>query len=193
MSDMKENGHLSPGDLLQGRRVYLRLPRVDELSFIRTLWADPETMAPVGGPVDFPETKARTWFARMVDPGGPSNCYCLIFNQDDVPVGEISFHRWDPEARSAGLNVKVLAAHRGNGYAKAALRTFLACFFGQIDGRLITDNVAIRNRTGQQALLRFGFEHDAGVKDVFMLRMTRERFISLYGLESLLSKTRFGN
>ena len=119
MNDTKPGRHLAPTDVLHGQKVHLRPPRVDGLSFIRTLWGDPETMAPVGGPVDFPETKAREWFARMVEPGGPSSCCCLILNQDDIPVGEISFHQWDPQERSARLNVKILAARRGKWYAGA--------------------------------------------------------------------------
>ena len=99
---MKKDTHylnLVHDTTLYGANVYLRLPRSDEISFIRILWADPETMKPVGGPVIMSDTQAEQWFNQMVKPGNPPNCYCLIFTSDDVPVGEISFHRWD-----AGLN-----------------------------------------------------------------------------------------
>ncbi|HUT61355.1 MAG TPA: GNAT family N-acetyltransferase [Phycisphaerae bacterium] len=181
MNDTKPGTHLAPTDVLHGQKVRLRPPRVDELSFIRTLWGDPETMAPVGGPVDFPETRARQWFARMVEPGGPSNCYCLILNQDDMPVGEISFHQWDPQERSARLNVKILAAHRGRGYARDAVRTFLACFFGRIGGRLLTDDLAVANRAGQQLLASIGFARDDSIQDACSMAMTRRMYLKQYG------------
>ena len=181
MNDTKQSRHLAPTDVLHGRKVHLRPPRVDELPFIRTLWGDPETMASVGGPVDFPVTKAREWFARMVEPGGPSRCYCLILDQDDIPVGEISFHQWDPEQRSARLNVKILAAHRGRGYAKDAGRTFLACFFGRIGGRLMTDDVAAANRAGRQLLASIGFARDESMHDVCRMVMTRQMYLKQYG------------
>ena len=45
------------------------IPRVEELAFIRALWGDPDTMAAVGGPVEFPEARTAGWFARMVESG----------------------------------------------------------------------------------------------------------------------------
>jgi RimJ/RimL family protein N-acetyltransferase len=138
-------------------------------------------MASVGGPLDFPEPKAREWFARMVDPGGPANCYCLIFTQDDTPIGEISFHRWDPKERSAGLNVKVLATHRGHGYARDALLTFLALFFGRVGGRMMTDDVAVDNQPGQHLLCSLGFDRDDGVADVCKMVMTKQMYVTRYG------------
>jgi hypothetical protein len=41
--------HLAENSMLSGNSVYLRIPHSDEVSFIRELWADPETMNPVGG------------------------------------------------------------------------------------------------------------------------------------------------
>ena len=40
----------------------------------------------------------------------------------------------------------------------------------------MTDDVDLDNDAGQQALLRFGLEHDPSVEEVFMLRMTREQY-----------------
>ena len=181
MNDTRESSHLAPSDVLHGEKVHLRPPRLDELSFIRMLWGDPETMAPVGGPVDFPETRAGEFFARMVSPGRPANCYCLILNREDTPVGEISFHHWDPHDRSARLNVKVLARHRRHGYAKDALCAFLACFFGRLGGRVMTDDVALGNQPGEHLLLALGFARDDTVADVCQMVMTRQMYVTLYG------------
>ena len=180
MAKAKQTKHLAASDVLHGRKVRLRLPRVDELSFLRTLWGDPETMAPVGGPLDWPETKVSDWYARVVDPGGLANCYCLILDRDDTPVGEVSFHRWDSEDRSAELNVKVLAAHRRRGYGKDALRTFLKFFFGRVAGRLMTDDVALANRPGRRLLESLGVEKDDSVSDVCRMTMTRQRYLKQY-------------
>ncbi|NQT87663.1 GNAT family N-acetyltransferase [bacterium] len=178
---MEPSNHLGPTDVLLGQETHLRPPRVDDLLFIRMLWADPETMAAVGGPIDLPEAKARDWFARMVEPGGPANCYCLIFNQADVPVGEISFHRWDPKGRTAELNIKVLASHRRHGYGKDALYTFLAWFFCRVGGRTMTDDVAIDNPAGQRLLFSLGFEKDDAVSDVCKMALTQQMYITRYG------------
>lgn len=177
----KDTQHIGQAEELRGERVYIRPPCFEELSFIRALWADPETMEPVGGPHHLPEARAKTWFASMVDPGNLTNCYCLIFNQENIPIGEISFQRWNQRERSAELNIKVLAKYRSNGYGMDALRTFIAWFFGPVGGGMMTDNVALDNQRGQQLLLTLGFERDADISDVCMLLITKQIFISKYG------------
>lgn len=102
--------HLTASEVLQGSKVSLRPPRPAELAFVRTLWGDPETMALVGGPIDWSEAAFWAWYARMVDPGSLQHCYCLILTLPGIPVGEVSFHQWNPQTRSAELNIKVLAA-----------------------------------------------------------------------------------
>ena len=65
-------------------------------------------------------------------------------------------------------------------HAKAAMLLFLDYYFNQFGGQVLTDDVALDNEAGQQALLKFGFEHDPTVENVFMLRMTRDQFNALY-------------
>jgi hypothetical protein len=77
---------------------------------------------------------------------------------------------------TAELNIKIASAKRGKGYAKKALIQFLDYFFNQLGGRVMLDDVALDNEEGQKLLLRFGFEHDPGMDDVFRLFMTRERY-----------------
>jgi RimJ/RimL family protein N-acetyltransferase len=174
---------------LRGKQVWLRPPTRDEVSFVQALWADPETMEAVGGPHPLPTEKFDRWFAYAVDPGRPTDCYCLIFNQDDTPIGEVSFHQWDPDERSAVLNIKVMAKYRGHGYGTDALKTFLSWFFGQAGGDSIMDDVARENETGRQLLRSIGFQQvtdrdpaqDCRAEDVYMLDMTREMFTSKYG------------
>jgi RimJ/RimL family protein N-acetyltransferase len=158
-----------------GARVALRPPTPSDLDFIRWLWSDPETMRPVGGPVELTDEGARRWFAAMVDPGSPGDVYRLIVDGGGMSVGEISFHWLQSGTMTAELNVKVASPYRGNGYARAAMRTFLDSFFHEIGGRVMIDDLAVGNVGGQQALLRFGFERVDGGPAV-RLRLTREAF-----------------
>lgn len=163
------------------------------MQFIRWLWSDPETMQPVGGPIHLTEDQARRWFAKMVDPGSPTECYRLICNAEQRPVGEISFHRLDTASMAAKFNIKIASTERGKGYARAAMRVFLDYFFNQSGGRILIDDVALGNYAGQQALLRFGFEHDPVAEEVFRLRMTREQYNHRYGAaERSILHTRVG-
>ena len=176
MNGIEHDHYLSPIGILHGKNVYLRKPQIDELVFIRRLWGDRDTMAPVGGPIDLPDAKAKDWFARMIEPGSLSNCYFLIFTDSDLPVGEISFHNWNPDQRSAHLNVKILASCRGHGYAKDALRRFLKFFFLRVGGQLMIDDVAPDNHAGQQLLRSIGFEEGDTVSQACRLMMTKPMY-----------------
>lgn len=140
-------------------------------------------MQPVGGPVCLDDEHARHWFELMIAPGRPTDYYCLIFNEEERPVGEVSFHRMNTETMVAEFNIKITNPERGKGYAREAMLVFLDDFFNRIGGSALIDDVALDNHAGQQALLHFGFKHDPGVKDAFRLVMTRERFLELYSQE----------
>ena len=168
---------------MTGSEVQLRAPRWIDISFIRWLWSDPETMAPVGGPVDLSDDRAERWFAGMVDPGSPTDCYRLVFDADNRPVGEVSFHRLRPETMTAELNIKIASAHRRKGYARRALLLFLDHFFNQLEGKVLIDDLGIDNTTGQKALVSFGFEVETTGPTVVRLRMTRETYNRLYARE----------
>jgi phosphoribosylformimino-5-aminoimidazole carboxamide ribotide isomerase len=173
------NAHISPEGGLAGDGLLLRPPRLAEMDFIRQLWGDEATMRPVGGPVLLDDEQARRWHALMVNPGRPTDCFCLIFAGDE-PVGEVSFHRLERATMTADFNIKMLAARRGCGLGRAAMRLLLDYFFNTLGGQVMLDDLALDNPVGQRALLRFGFERDVSVTDVFRLRLTRERFNALH-------------
>jgi RimJ/RimL family protein N-acetyltransferase len=168
----------------QGNDVELRPPTENDLLFIRWLWSDPETMKPVGGPVYMTDHESQHWFVAMISPGSPTDCYRLIFNDKNEPVGEISFHKLNFITMTAEFNIKIASPNRGKGYARQAMIQFLNFFFNQLGGRLMLDDVALDNQEGQNSLLRFGFEHDPGIDNAFRLFMTRERYNSLYGVQA---------
>ncbi len=142
------------------------------------MWADEPTMNPVGGVVLLNENEALHWFQRMVDPGSKTDRYCLILNNQDTPVGEVSFHRLCRETMSAELNVKVLHCYRGNGYGSRAVVMMLNYYFGEFGGKIITDNVALNNTGGQHMLASLGFKTDTRRTDVCLLTLNRKQYFS---------------
>lgn len=124
------------------------------------------------------EDRARCWFEKMVDPGSDKDRYFLIVNWENIPVGEASFHRFDPSTKTAEFNIKIEARHRYKSYGPEAVRLILKYFFSEFGGEMMIALVALENTTGQRALLSVGFEHDPSRTDVFMARMTKQRFCS---------------
>ncbi len=169
--------------MFQGERVTLRRPGLEDLGYIRTLWADPATMEAVGGPVPRSMEQMEDWYRRMVDPGSPHDRYFLICDREGTPVGEASFHRYDPKSKTAELNFKIEARHRYRGHGPEALRLLLDFYFGEFGGEVMMDPVRLENLSGQRALRTFGFEHDRSRTDVCLLRLTRERYQSLKTLK----------
>ncbi len=140
-------------------------------------------MGPVGGPIYLTDSQALQWFRRMVDPGGPADEYRLILNEEQQPVGEVSYHQFDPKAGTAMFNLKIAGTERGKGYARAAMRSFLDIYFNILGGRIMMDDIALDNLRGQEVFIRFGFVHDPRVEDVFRVSMSKARFNRLYTLD----------
>lgn len=161
-------------------KISLREPTPEDLKFIRWLWADPETMTPVGGQIIIGNQTAREWYARMISPGSSKDYYRIIINPDHTPVGEISFHRLDPKTMTADLNIKIAARFRGNGYAKGALRQFLEYFFNKFGGRLMQDRVAKTNPIGKNCLMEFGFVEVGSCGDADLLQLSVNHYYDLY-------------
>lgn len=64
----------------------------------------------------------------MIDPGSPTDCYRLIFNENNEPVGEISFQRLNFNNMIAEFTIKIASSKQGHGYARAATILFLDFF-----------------------------------------------------------------
>lgn len=164
----------------KGEKVYIRRPKYEEISYINRLWSDEETTGELGGPFSLTAEKAKTWYPKMVNPTDGKNFYCLIFNNHNEPVGEVSFHRYDTKTKTAELNIKIESIYRGNGYSTEALYLLLNYYFFEFGGETMNDPVLLENKRGQHFLLKFGFDHIESEKDVFLLRMTKDKFIDLY-------------
>lgn len=59
------------------------------------LWSDKKTMKDAGGIIPFPKERKEGWHNNMVYTTDSENFYCLVYNNEENPVGEVSFHRYD--------------------------------------------------------------------------------------------------
>ena len=88
--------------------------------------------------------------------GDGCNVYCLVYNENQRPVGEISFHCYDENEKSASFNIKIQARYRGKGYAKATMDLMLGYYFNEFGGEVMIDEVI--NERGIRVLMSYGFE-----------------------------------
>jgi RimJ/RimL family protein N-acetyltransferase len=164
-----------------GKSVYIKQPEFGELDYVEELWSDEETMKDVGGIIPFPIERRKPWYEKMVCPTDEKNFYCLIYNHDDVPVGEVSFHRFNIEEKIADFNIKVQHKYRNKGYGKEAMKLLLRYYFYDFGGQVVFDDVI--NEKGQKALQSFGFESVSKCGNEILFKMTKERFTAVEGLK----------
>ncbi len=79
----------------------------------------------------------------MVSPTDGRNLYCLVFDYNDNPVGEASFHGYDSITKTARLNVRIENSHRGKGYGSESVHLILECFFNEFGGLYMLDTVSL--------------------------------------------------
>ena len=107
-------------------------------------------------------------------PGDGCNVYCLVYNENQRPVGEISFHCYDENEKSALFNIKIQARYRGRGYAKATMDLMLDYYFNEFGGELMIDEVI--NERGIRVLMSYGFEKVDKTEVGILLRLTKDKF-----------------
>ncbi|MDD2805562.1 MAG: GNAT family N-acetyltransferase [Elusimicrobiales bacterium] len=162
---------------MQGLKIVLKKPERADLPAIAALWGDAATMKEVGGPLSWPEEKFAKWFEKVS--ASRSDCYFLVLDQAGGCVGEASFHDYKAAEGTARLNLKIAAAHRGRGYGREAALLLLHHFFHDLDGQAMTDDIAPGNSGAQKLFLSLGFERLPEHKDVFFVRLTKDRFYRL--------------
>ena len=170
---------MSSNKVFRGKKVFLKQPQRDELDYIRQLWSDPKTMKEVGGPIEFSKQALIDWYINNIDPGSPSNCYFLIYIENEIPIGEVSFRGWDHSRREANLNIKIQASYRGKGYASDALRTFLKYCFRDINAEKLIDDLDPENLGAKHFLEKFGFEEQGKTQDPRRMVLTRNKYFDL--------------
>ena len=126
----------------EGKRIYIKQPILEELGFVASLWSDEETMKDIGGIFSFPRSKWEGFYKKMVYPSDGKNFYCLVYLNDDSPIGEVSFHGYDSATKVARFNIKILSKYRNNGFGEEAVKLLLEYFFIEFGGEIIMDNIS---------------------------------------------------
>lgn len=160
-----------------GDKIYLREPSFEELDYVKKLWADEKTMTEVGGPFELKDKEK--FYKKMVCPSDGLNRYFLVFNEENLPIGEASFRKYSIDSKKAMLNIKIQWQYRGQGYGKDALNTLVNYFFNDYKGEALEDDIDIKNIRAQKIFLNYGFQYIPTHKEVFLVRLTKEKFLHI--------------
>lgn len=167
----------------QCKSIYIKQPMLNELDYVQRLWADELTTKEIGGPFILNDEDKEKFYNKMVNSPDNTAFYCVIYNLKDEPVGEVSFSRYDERTKTANFNIKIEYKHRGNGYSKEAMDLLLDYYFNEFGGLIMSDDIAIANLKAQQIFIKYGFEHVFSNEEVFLVRLTKNKFNEV-GLEA---------
>ncbi|MEQ8153902.1 MAG: GNAT family N-acetyltransferase [Clostridiaceae bacterium] len=160
-----------------GKLVYIKKPEFYELQYVQELWNDEETMEGIGGVFNFPEERWKGFYKKMISPSDGKNFYCLVYNMDDIPVGEVGFHGYDSAVKLARLNIKIQGKYRGRGYGKEAIRLLLEYFFLEFGGNIIMERV--NKEYSEEFISSFGGYMVSRSKGDVTYQITKESFLTL--------------
>ena len=142
----------------QGTRVYLRTPKREEIHFIKSLWESEKYSKGISSFQNFSDDEYQSWFADKVDPGNNEERYLIIFeNENDIPIGEISFSRFKSETGNSELDITVKSKYRRRGFGRESLMLLCDFYFIDFGGELLECKIEKDNAAGENMLVNFGF------------------------------------
>ncbi|MCL5037924.1 MAG: GNAT family N-acetyltransferase [Chloroflexi bacterium] len=144
---------------MQGKRIYLKRPTVDDYLLVKDIWEDEETMEDVGGICELSKERYEKWYNRIFVSDKNRNCYYLVFeNKSSSCCGEVSFHQFDELTRRAMFNIKIVKKYRGLGYGKESMDLILDEFFRKWNGEVMEDTLWEKNPNGLNIIKKYGFK-----------------------------------
>ena len=151
--------------------IQLYRPALQELSFRKTLLADPATMAynaAWGGTIDFPEDRWETWYRNWVDSPADIRFYRYLYDTEkQIPVGEAAWHREEESGRYL-CDVIVHARFRNCGYGTAGLQ--LLCSAAKENGIAVLYDRIPADNPSLQLFLKNGFVIEAQDETAVLVR-----------------------
>lgn len=159
-----------------GKEIYIKAPEFKELTFVEELWSDRKNMGEFGKEYYFPKSKWESFYEKMIYPGDGKNFYCLVYNNENKPIGEVSFHGYNPVTKVARINVKIHYNYRQKGYGVESLRLLLEYYFLEFGGKAIIDTV--KSSEGKSLLRKLGFEEISSFKNQTTYKLTKKGFLN---------------
>lgn len=159
-----------------GKSVYIKMPEFNELAYVKELWSDKKNIGDTGEVYSFSRDKWEMFYKKMVYPTDGKNFYCLVYNLEDEPIGEVSFHGYNSATKVARINLKIHYNFRRKGYGKEALRLLLEYYFLQFGGQAIIDTV--QSEEAKFLMKKLGFEAINSYKSHWTFKLTKKTFLA---------------
>lgn len=168
------------------KRLYLRIPSLEELGYRQKILAQSDTMSynrgyklelnnynNETGCIDFRKEYWEEWFSRWIN-STPHRYYAYVIKSDEnIPIGEVALH-YDDGENGYCVNIIIEAKYRGNGYSEEALRLLVDIAFHELRAKKVFDTFSKARVSAERVFKKLGFKR---ISDDF-LELTREDFLN---------------
>ena len=156
---------------LQGQRVRLRGPRVEDADALFALFSDPEVMRYWSRPPMTTRGEAQGLIGEMLDSFEQRSLlnWMITTRDDDSVIGTCTLFRFDSRHRHAEVGYALRSDHWGQGIAREAVALALDWAFRRFDLQRIEADIDPANEGSRQLLLRLGFVSEGLLRQRFFV------------------------
>jgi aminoglycoside 6'-N-acetyltransferase len=141
------------GETIRGDRVVLRPTTGDDLSFLRTFFADPDVYEHWGGsPLGDAEITSKYLGRRSPE------VECFIVENEGRSVGYVQYHVADDGGEGGGMDLVLLPASRGCGVGTAVANLVIEYVQSRLGWRRFTVDPGTDNVRGVEFWTKVGFK-----------------------------------
>ncbi|MEI6054012.1 MAG: GNAT family N-acetyltransferase [Candidatus Saccharibacteria bacterium] len=163
--------------------LYLKIPKLAELGYRKTLLSDPETMSynigfgdDINGCIDFDGSLWDDWHNTWTK-NTPNRYYAYIIKKDgEIPIGDVAF-RYDDELKTHIVHIIIEAKYRGKGYSKEALRLLLDKAFFESQLEKVSDNIPASRKEAIKLFEEIGFKQTKAINNCPLFEITKEEYL----------------
>lgn len=157
-----------------GKKIYIKSPQYEDVEFVRELWSDYDSMKEFGGTFYLNDEKWRLFYKNMVYPTDKRNYYTLVYNYDDKPIGEASFHGYDSATQMAELNIKIKKQFRTKEIVEEAIKLIIEFYFYEFCGSVLIEKTP--EGYYYDSLISLGFQVIDKGREFYTLKLTEGEF-----------------
>lgn len=158
----------------RSERLILRRAEPGDFEPLFASWSDPDTVRWTGAKADL-----RGFVAGMIadmqvklpgddEPGGPWYQYIVERRSDGALVGDLGAGFGVPGERQVELGYRILAAHRGRGYAREAVAALIDHLIERHKVHRFVGVAAAPNLASKRLLAALGFRHEGHFRESFL-------------------------
>ena len=170
-------------------KVYLYIPKIEELIYRQKIMSQPDTMNynkgydisvkeyhKDSGCIDFPESRWSDWYLRMVN-NKPNSFYAYIARKEDNAfIGEVNLH-WNDNKKWYDMGIVIEAKYRGQGYSVEALNLLIKIAFDEYNGLAVHNDFEITRQAAIATHKKAGFTIVNEVNGIVDLLITKEHYL----------------